>query len=161
MYKVPFIVCLKKFIQIEGVIDVSFIRQDAAFFEFVANHGRQLISEHRHARHPLVGIGFARQFILFFGRLFIGIRPVEHLIRAELLVGNGLERRTRQILGVLSSDIVQGPVGFSRFDTFMRFIDDEQIPADAMNPIEFIVFATMMNRTFQTLERFEFDHAEI
>ena len=61
----------------------------------------------------------------------------------------------------MTRNLVERKIGLSGVDSLVRLIDYEQVPLEQSDVLEFVVVATEVARTFEILERKEFDHPQI
>ena len=60
--------------------------------------------------------------------------------------------------GKFALDIVEGEIGFRGIHAFMRFINDQKIPFQRFNPLQFVIVTTEIKRALQILQRDKGNH---
>ena len=160
MLKFPALIRAEKCMEIKRIFCVFALGEVESLPRLIGNHLRQPVRHHVELRKRGVRVRrLARKAPLRF--LFVGIRPVEDLPRAEAPLCNRLERRARKMECEVTSNPLERLVRPVRVDALVRLVDDEQIPMEIFDPFELPMLTAEIDGAFQPLQALEGDHPRL
>ena len=136
----PSVLRLEELVQIERVFGLNAVDLHA-LRHLVLDDVGHLVGEHVKFRQILVRVAAFRIFPVSFGLLLVRVRPVVDRVLRELIVRDGLKRRSGQMQCVPAFDMVERHVRLVCVYTLVRLVDDKQVIVVFRHVLQLVVMA--------------------
>ena len=154
MLKRTILICLEELVEVESVVYGVALVKFHPLLHLFTHDVAHAISKKVQAGHILIRV-MVVACPFCFGLLLVGIAPVEYLTVAELPRCDGLERCAAEIKREPPLYVVEGAVGAHRVHALVALIDNQQVPAQLLDPFQLVVSASEIDGAFQPLQALE------